>query len=157
MSMGALVRNGYNLDVIEFLLKSFVDMSNNFGRNSNTVKFFKQQVRDLINIGQVSTRDVDIVYKLTSTQNTDNIQWDIVLERIRYFRTIIKAVESNSVCRRWEYAKKIINDQKITSRIVSSTIESIYKQLDIKSATSYRPTTDYRSCTYSGGSAGRIC
>lgn len=155
--MGALVRNGYNLDVIEFLLKSFVDMSNNFGRNSNTVKFFKQQVRDLINIGQVSTRDVDIVYKLTSTQNTDNIQWDTVLERIRYFRTIIKAVESNSICRRWEYAKKVISDQKITSRIISSTLESIYKQVDLKPATSYRSTTDYRSCTYSGGSAGRIC
>lgn len=29
--MGALVRNGYNIDVIEFLLKSFVDMSNSFG------------------------------------------------------------------------------------------------------------------------------
>lgn len=154
--MGALARNGYNIDVIEFLLKSFVDMSNNFGRNSNTVKFFKQQVRDLINIGQVSTRDVDMVYKLTSTQNTDNIQWDTVLERIKYFRIIIKAIESNSVCRRWEYAKKIINDQKITSRIVSSTIESIYKQLDIKSATSYRPTTDYRSCSYSGV-ANRVC
>ena len=82
----------YNLNNISFLIASFKDIVASFGKNSNSVKFYKRQIEGLCNIGQLDSYDVELVMRLLGMENTDSVKWDITEKKLEQYTATINEV-----------------------------------------------------------------
>ena len=122
----------HNVQTLSFLIGSFNQMIVTFGENSKTVEFFRTQVNGLVDIGQVSLEDVDLIFSLIGMKNTDSVKWDVAKKKINIFVEVMNKVSSVSDKNVKLY---ILNEMNLTDEI-KGYVKDIYdlnEQPDIKS------------------------
>lgn len=122
----------HNVQTLSFLIGSFNQMVGTFGENSKTVEFFRTQVNGLVDIGQVSSEDADLIFSLIGMKNTDSVKWDIAKKKINTFVEVMNKVSSVSDKNVKLY---ILNEMNLTDEI-KGYVKDIYdlnEQPDIKS------------------------
>lgn len=77
--------NKHNINSISFMIASFKDIVNSFGKKSESVAFFKRQIDGLCSINQLNFDDVDLVYRLLGIVNTAAIKWDIAETKLEQY------------------------------------------------------------------------
>lgn len=107
----------YNIQTLSFLIGSFRDIVQSFGKNSKSAEFYKRQTYGLVNIGQISMNEVIFIEELVGMRNTNAVKWDKAIEKIEQF---VIAINKTYDC---------IND---TSRVLM--LENLEKNGDISSA-----------------------
>lgn len=124
----------YNIETLSFLIGSFRDIIQSFGQNSKSVEFYKRQVGQLVNIGQVCQYDADLVEELVGMRNTDAVKWDKATEKIEQF---IKSIDSTYSIK--DNLKRVIMLEQFEregyiSKSVKETVYRVYN-IDIKGIT----------------------
>lgn len=116
----------YNINTISFLIASFIDVINKFGKNNKSVDFYKSQVSKLIAIGQISTQDAKIVEEIVGMQNTSAVKWDIAEHKLNSFinamNEVIGYVSQEDIM---FVAEKLVA-QKIITEQIASIIYKLY-------------------------------
>ena len=84
----------YNIKVLSYLIGSYNKMLASFGESSKTVKVFREQVLGLVNIGQVSQTDVNLVFSIIGMANTDSVKFDISKKMISSFILAMNYMET---------------------------------------------------------------
>lgn len=83
----------YNINAISFLIASLDDVLENFGANAKSIAFYKNQVNNLVAIGQISQADVNIVMDLINfSYVTDSDKWKIEMAKKNYFVTAMDSL-----------------------------------------------------------------
>lgn len=120
-----------NIETLSFLIASFNDVINSFGSNKKSIDFYKNQVQNLVAIGQVDTNSAEIVYDLINFSYIgDSDKWRIELSKIDFFTTMMDLIISNA--NNIETVESIIlrteNDYNITpeKRKVLNIIRKIF-------------------------------
>lgn len=75
----------HNLEAISFMIGSFKDIVNNFGKHAKSVQFFKKNLEGLVAIGQLNGADTNLVYNILGCKNTDAIKWDITENKLNIY------------------------------------------------------------------------
>lgn len=131
--------NKYNLQTISFLIGSLNSVTTNFGKNSKSIEFFKQQVNALVNIGNVRAVDAEFVYKLVGMENTDAVKWDITTPRINEFINCMNYLYNMTFRSNTEIMDILI--QLKNNNIMTDKTEKYIEELyDVQSNTAKLPT-----------------
>lgn len=86
-----------NLNTLSFLIASFNDVINNFGSSKKSIDFYKNQVENLISIGQIEQTDVNYITDLINfSYVTDSDKWKVELEKVNYFSEVMDIIISSS-------------------------------------------------------------
>lgn len=75
----------HNINAVSYLIGSFNNLINSFGQKPESVAFFKNQSQGIVELGQISQDDLDLVYKILGMQNTENVKWSITMPRLQKF------------------------------------------------------------------------
>lgn len=131
--------NKYNLQTISFLIGSLNSVTTNFGKNSKSIEFFKQQVNALVNIGTVRAVDAEFVYKLVGMENTDAVKWEITTPRINEFIDCMNYLYNMTFRSNTEIMDILI--QLKNNNIMTDKTEKYIEELyDVQSNTAKLPT-----------------
>ena len=102
-----------NIDMLSFLLASFNNVIETFGSNKKSVDFYRGQVENLLNIGQVDRQSVEIINELINySYVTDDEKWSIELRKITFFTSVMDIILTN--------AKNVDDAEGIVFRIENS-------------------------------------
>lgn len=83
----------YNINVISFLISTFDEIVATFGINTNAINFYKNQVNNLVSIGQVTLKDARIIFELLNFSNIDDpIKWEQEMKKKGYFVDTVNEV-----------------------------------------------------------------
>jgi len=86
-----------NIETLSFLIASFNEVINNFGSNKKSIDFYRNQMQNLVSIGQVDPNSVEIVNDLINfSYVTDSNKWKIEMSKIDLFTTIMDIIISNA-------------------------------------------------------------
>ena len=86
-----------NIDMLSFLLASFNNVIETFGSNKKSVDFYRGQVENLLNIGQVDNHSVEIINELINySYVTDDEKWKIELRKVAFFTSVMDVVLTNA-------------------------------------------------------------
>lgn len=128
----------YNIQTLSFLVASFKDVVESFGKNDKSVEFYKRQVQGLVNVGQVSQDDADMIEKIIGMQNTNAVKWDIAERKLDEF---IKGMNALTNIRDVYAVKAIIEnllEYKIISKTIAAYIYEIYGVKDLSDSKSVK-------------------
>lgn len=84
----------YNMKSIKYLIDFFEMCHQTMGNSKKTVVLFKQNVENLTSIGQLGTKEVELIYSLLGMTNTDSIKWTKTLEKLSIFKGLLIDMES---------------------------------------------------------------
>ena len=84
----------YNLNALSFLIGSLRDIVNNFGANDKSAAFYRSQVNNLINIGQLNDVDARLVEELVDLDHLNH--WNSNQVMLDKFTYCINMVLSNA-------------------------------------------------------------
>jgi len=121
-----------NVDSLSFLIGTFKNVVDNFGANSNSVKFFKTQVDGLISIGQVSNEDASLIYRILGMNNTTAVKWESTTSKMNNF---IEVMNYMVTAKTPEQAYKIYTQLKSLEKIPKNIDEYIREIYGFKEAT----------------------
>ena len=86
-----------NIDKICFLLKSYNQMLESFGKTENTDDFFIKQLKGLAKTEQINKDEAQIVLKVIGLKKDNNIlDWDMRINNINDYMNIINELERYS-------------------------------------------------------------
>ncbi len=103
-----------NIDMLSFLLASFNNVIETFGSNKKSVDFYRGQVENLLDIGQVDNNSVEIINELINySYVTDNEKWNIELKKVAFFTSVMDIILTN--------AKNVDGVEGIVFRIENSS------------------------------------
>lgn len=116
---------GYNVITILFLVNSFKDIADSYGRINKTVDLYKRQVEAMLNSNMINVCDRDIVYELLGIVNTNNIKWTIADNKVNQFLYALSMIGDNvdNV-----YANSIVN-KLISTNSISDSVANIVKRI----------------------------
>jgi hypothetical protein len=115
----------HNIETLSFLIASFNDVISSFGQNNKSVEFYKRQVDSLINIGQVSSADAEIIEEVIGMKNTDNVKWDSAERKTQEFIYAMNTISNISD----KQAIAILLKQMCTTKQISNGIEKIVREV----------------------------
>lgn len=122
-----MVKFMYNIKVLSYLIGSYNKMLSSFGESSKTVKVFREQVLGLVNIGQVSQTDVDLVFSIIGMTNTDAVKFDISKKNISCFILAMNYMETYKDDKNTQYiALKELKAQKKIGQKIYDIVLDIY-------------------------------
>lgn len=122
-----MVKFMYNIKVLSYLIGSYNKMLSSFGESSKTVKVFREQVLGLVNIGQVSQTDVDLVFSIIGMTNTDSVKFDISKKNISCFILAMNYMETYKDDKNTQYiALKELKAQKKIGQKIYDIVLDIY-------------------------------
>lgn len=115
----------YNIKVLSYLIGSYNKMLSSFGESSKTVKVFREQVLGLVNIGQVSQTDVDLVFSIIGMSNTDSVKFDISKKNISCFILAMNYMETYKDDKNTQYItlKELKVQKKIGQKIYDIVLD----------------------------------
>lgn len=116
----------YNITTISFLIASFIDVINYFGKNSKSVDFYKGQVKKLIATGEVSKQDASIVEEIVGMQNTSAVKWDTAENKINSFIVAMNEVIGYDSQEAIMFVVKDLVDKKVITEQIASIIYKLY-------------------------------
>ena len=86
-----------NIETLSFLIASFNDVINSFGSNKKSIDFYKNQMQNLVAIGQVDENSVEIIHDLINfSYVSDSDKWRVELSKIEFFTIMMDLVISNA-------------------------------------------------------------
>ncbi len=80
----------YNLNALSFLIGSLRDVVNNFGANDKSAAFYRSQVNNLVNLGQLNEVDANLVEELVDLDHLNH--WNsnqVMLDKFTYCINIV--------------------------------------------------------------------
>ena len=115
----------YNIKVLSYLIGSYNKMLASFGESSKTVKVFREQVLGLVNIGQVSQTDVNLVFSIIGMANTDSVKFDISKKMISSFILAMNYMETYKDDKNTQYItlKELKAQDKISQKIYDIVLD----------------------------------
>lgn len=123
----------YNVQQISFLIGSFRQVVQSFGKDSKTVEFFRGQTDGLVSLGQLNAVDANFVYRLLGMESTNAVKWDITDKRLNEFNTcmnyLIQANNSDQLMK----IVTILKNKGLLTSVSYSYIQEIYGLKDIDS------------------------
>lgn len=117
----------YNITTVMFLVNSFKDIVDSYGRVNRTVDLYKRQVESMIISKQISVNDRDIVFELLGIVNTNNIKWNVADNKVAQFTStmsLILDIRDDDI--RNNIINRLINTNSI-SESVANIIKKLYK------------------------------
>ena len=91
------MRTYCNIKTLSFLIASFNEVINNFGSNKKSIDFYKNQMQNLVSIGQVDPNSAEIVNDLINFSYIgDSDKWKIEMSKIDFFMTMMDIIISNA-------------------------------------------------------------
>ena len=117
----------YNITTVIFLVNSFKDIVDSYGRVNRTVDLYKKQVESMIVSKQISVNDKDIVFELLGIVNTNNIKWNVADNKVAQFTStmgLILDIRDDDI--RNNIINRLINTNSI-SESVANIIKKLYK------------------------------
>lgn len=117
----------YNITTVMFLVNSFKDIVDSYGRVNRTVDLYKRQVESMIVSKQISVNDKDIVFELLGIVNTNNIKWNVADNKVAQFTStmsLILDIRDDNI--RNNIINRLINTNSI-SESVANIIKKLYK------------------------------
>lgn len=117
----------YNITTVMFLVNSFKDIVDSYGRVNRTVDLYKIQVESMIVSKQISVNDKDIVFELLGIVNTNNIKWNVADNKVAQFTStmgLILDIRDDDI--RNNIINRLINTNSI-SESVANIIKKLYK------------------------------
>ena len=85
-----------NIETLSFLIASFNDVINSFGSNKKSVDFYRNQMQNLVSIGQVDSNSAEIVSVLINFSYVgDPDKWRVELSKIEFFTAMMDLIISN--------------------------------------------------------------
>lgn len=123
----------YNVQQISFLIGSFRQVVQSFGKDSKTVEFFRGQTDGLVSLGQLNAVDANFVYRLLGMESTNAVKWDITDKRLNEFNNCMNyLIQANNSDQLMEIVTILKNKGLLTS-VSYSYIQEIYGLKDIDS------------------------
>lgn len=116
---------GYNITTIVFLVNSFKDITDSYGRINRTVALYKRQVESMLSTNTISVNNKDIVYELLGIVNTNNIKWVITDGKISQFLYVVNIIGEN---RDETYINRVIN-KLLSTNSISESVANIIKKI----------------------------
>lgn len=128
-----MVSEKYNLQVIDYLVSTFRHCTDTMGYSADTVNFYKIQVDALVNISQISSNDVSLVYQaLGIDRNVQRINQSTVEKRLQTFCSLMTAcMNTNSK----EKVRLLLLNAETNKDIVSDIVPLFYDIFAIKKIT----------------------
>lgn len=117
----------YSITTVMFLVNSFKDIVDSYGRVNRTVDLYKRQVESMIVSKQISVNDKDIVFELLGIVNTNNIKWNVADNKVAQFTStmsLILDIRDDNI--RNNIINRLINTNSI-SESVANIIKKLYK------------------------------
>lgn len=114
----------YSINTIVFLINSFKDSIESFGRSTNTIEMYKDQVENMLRSNLINYCDKEIVYELLGILNTNNIKWTVTVNKISEFLYMINFM---SEARTEDERKSAIKMFKDSQRFSDSTLKIVNK------------------------------
>ena len=119
----------YNIETLSFLVASFKDITASFGSNSKSVEFYKRQVQQLINIGQIRELEANLIEELVGMKNTNAVKWDKANAKIEEFCSAI----NHTYGIKSETDKVLLLERMKGDNILSESVKQlVYKVYDIE-------------------------
>lgn len=115
----------YNITTVMFLVNSFKDIVDSYGRINRTVDLYKRQVESMIVSKQISVNDRDIVYELLGVVNTNNIKWNVAGNKVAQFISTMNLL----IDVRDENIRNNIINRLINNKSISDSVAIIIKKL----------------------------
>lgn len=116
----------YNIGVVMFLVNSFKDIADNYGRTNKAVEIYKKQVESMIQHGQINRADMNIAYEILGISNTNNVKWNITDTKIYQFTSTMNLIiEARDDKYRIAVVNRLVNNKSI-SELVGNEIKRIY-------------------------------
>ena len=109
----------YNIEQLSYLIGYLRDITQNFGENEKSIKFYKSQVANLINIGQIGKQEWDIIdYLVAFSYINDSEKWKGEVEKVNQFVTLMNKMlfEAN-------------NDKQVMRYILENYIGKVNKKV----------------------------
>jgi len=86
-----------NVEMLSFLISYFNDIITNFGSNKKSIDFYRNQINNLENIGQVDSNSVEIINDLINfSYINDSEKWSTELEKVAFFTNVMDLILSNA-------------------------------------------------------------
>lgn len=86
-----------NIETLSFLIASFNDVINSFGSNKKSIDFYKNQMQNLVNIGQIDVASTEIINNLINFSYINDLEkWEIEISKIEFFTTMMDLIISNA-------------------------------------------------------------
>lgn len=128
-----MVSEKYNLQVIDYLVSTFRHCTDTMGYSADTVNFYKIQVDALVNISQIGSNDVSLVYQaLGIDRNVQRINQSTVEKRLQTFCSLMTAcMNTNSK----EKVRLLLLNAETNTDIVSDIVPLFYDIFSIKKIT----------------------
>lgn len=115
----------YNITTVMFLVNSFKDIVDSYGRVNRTVDLYKRQVESMIISKQISINDRDIVFELLGIVNTSNIKWNTADSKVAQFTSamsLLLDIRDND-------DRNIIINRLISTNSISESVANIINKL----------------------------
>lgn len=117
----------YNITTVIFLVNSFKDIVDSYGRVNRTVDLYKRQLESMIISKQISINDRDIVFELLGIVNTSNIKWNIADNKVSQFLSAMNLLLDITDDSMRNNMINILIDNKSISDSVANIIKKLYK------------------------------
>lgn len=117
----------YNITTVIFLVDSFKDIVDSYGRVNRTVDLYKRQVESMIISKQISINDRDIIFELLGIVNTSNIKWNIADNKVSQFLSAMNLLLDITDDSMRNNMINILIDNKSISDSVANIIKKLYK------------------------------
>lgn len=115
----------YNITTVMFLVNSFKDIVDSYGRVNRTVDLYKRQVESMIISKQISINDRDIVFELLGIVHTSNIKWNTADSKVAQFTSAMSLLLDI----RDDDDRNIIINRLISTNSISESVANIIKKL----------------------------
>lgn len=115
----------YNIKVLSYLIGSYNKMLASFGESAKTVKVFREQVLGLVNIGQVTQIDANLVFSIIGMTNTDSVKFEASKRNINCFILAMNYMETYKDDKNMQYVTlvELKNQKKISQKIYDIVIK----------------------------------
>ena len=117
----------YNITTVIFLVNSFKDIVDSYGRVNRTVDLYKRQLEPMIISKQISINDRDIVFELLGIVNTSNIKWNTADNKVSQFLSAMNLLLDITDDSMRNNMINILIDNKSISDSVANIIKKLYK------------------------------
>lgn len=134
--------SAYNINTIMYLLNTFTRIVTVCGKDSNSVRIYKDDVAKLVKAGRVSANDESMVEKIIGMENTDAVKWEKASEKVEIFKREINRVD---FLNKDQDIKVMVNKEVERDKLTENLARLILDIYDepARPAVSDKPKVDY--------------
>lgn len=132
-----------NVDQINFLVNSFTELVHNFGENTKTIEYFRNNIDGLVRIGQLHSDEANLIFRIIGMENTNAVKWSITNDKVAQFSNALATILKNPI---WtaNSVNTLINNFRSNGYISQSVADLLKETFGIISTpvTSTKTVTD---------------